>query len=72
MEPRAPFFTGLHWTVFFDGSSRKQGAGAGVMLLTPTGLQFKYMVHLILEATNNMAEHDALIFWLITTLSLGV
>jgi hypothetical protein len=33
-EPRAPAFTGPHWTLFFDGSSRKQGAGAGVLLLS--------------------------------------
>jgi hypothetical protein len=36
-EPRAPVFTGPHWTLFFDGSSHKQGAGAGVVLLTPHG-----------------------------------
>jgi ribonuclease HI len=36
-EPRAPVFTGPHWTLFFDGSSRKQGAGAGVLLLSPHG-----------------------------------
>jgi hypothetical protein len=23
LEPRAPVFTGPHWTLFFDGSSRK-------------------------------------------------
>jgi hypothetical protein len=34
-EPRAPAFTGPHWTIFFDGSSRGQGAGAGVLLLAP-------------------------------------
>jgi hypothetical protein len=26
LEPRAPVFIGPHWTLFFDGSSRKQGA----------------------------------------------
>jgi hypothetical protein len=36
-ELRALAFTGPHWTLFFDGSLRKQGAGAGVLLLTPTG-----------------------------------
>jgi hypothetical protein len=45
-EPQAPVFTGPHWTLFLDGSLRKQGAGAGVLLLTPDGEQFKYMVHL--------------------------
>jgi hypothetical protein len=34
-EPGAPAFTGPHWTLFFDGSSREQGAGAGVLLLAP-------------------------------------
>jgi hypothetical protein len=26
LEPPAPTFTGPHWTLFFDGSSCKQGA----------------------------------------------
>jgi hypothetical protein len=38
-------FIGPHWTLFFDGSSRKQGGGAGALLFTPDGEQFKYMVH---------------------------
>jgi ribonuclease HI len=44
----------------------------GVLLLTPYGDQFKYMVHLDFKATNNMAEYKALLFRLSTTLSLGV
>jgi hypothetical protein len=36
-EPGAPVFTGPHWTLFFDGSSRKQGGSAGVLLLAPHG-----------------------------------
>jgi ribonuclease HI len=40
--------------------------------LTPSGKQFKYMVHLDFKATNNMAEYATLIFGLSTTLSLGV
>jgi hypothetical protein len=30
------------------------------------------MVHLDFKATNNMAEYEALMFWLSTALSLGV
>jgi hypothetical protein len=71
-EPRALVFTGVHWTLFFDGSSRKQGAGGGVLLVTPHGDQFKYMVHLDFKVTNNMAEYEALLFGLSTALSLGV
>jgi ribonuclease HI len=71
-EHKAPAFTGPHWTLFFDGSSRNQAAGAGVLLLAPQGDQLKYMVHLEFKATNNMAEYEALLFGLSTTLSLGV
>jgi hypothetical protein len=71
-EPGAPALAGPHWTLFFDGSSRGQGAGAGVLLLAPQGDQFKYMVHLDFKATNNMAEYKALLYGLSTTLSLGV
>jgi ribonuclease HI len=70
--PRAPVFTVPHWTLFFDGSSCKKGADAGVLLLTPQGDQFKYMVRLDFKATNNMAEYEALLFGLSTALSLGV
>jgi ribonuclease HI len=71
-EPRAPVFTEPHWPLFFDGSSRKQGAGAVVLLLTLNREQFKYMVHLNFKAANNMAEYEALIFGLSTALSLRV
>jgi ribonuclease HI len=44
----------------------------GVLLLTLDGEQFKYMVHIEFNATNNMVEYEALIFGLSTALSLGV
>jgi hypothetical protein len=72
LEPSAPVFTGHHWTLYFDGSSCQKGASAGALLLTPVGEQVKYMVHLEFKASNNMAEYEALIFGLSTTLSLGV
>jgi hypothetical protein len=71
-EVKALVFTEPHWTLFYDGSSHKQGARAGVLFLTPSGEQFKNMVHLNFKATNNMAKYEALIFGLSTALSLGV
>jgi hypothetical protein len=59
-EPRVPVFTEPHWMLFFDGSARQQGGGAGVVLVDPSGDQVKYMVHLEFKATNNMAEYEAL------------
>jgi ribonuclease HI len=72
IEVKDPVFTKPHWTLFFDGSLRKQGARAGVPLLTPDGEQFMYMVHLNFKTTNNMVEYKAHIFGLSTKLSLGV
>jgi hypothetical protein len=71
-ESRAPVFTEPHWTLFFDGSARQQGGGAGVVLINPNEDQVKYMVHLEFKATNNMAEYEALIFSLSAALSLGI
>jgi ribonuclease HI len=71
-EPKAPVFTEPHWTLFFDGSARQQGGGAGVVLIDLSGDQVKYMVHLEFKATNNMAEYEALIFGLTAPLSLGI
>jgi hypothetical protein len=71
-EVKAPVFTGPHWALFFDGSARGKRAGAGVVLIDPRGEQLKFMVHLDFEATNNMAEYEALIFGLTAALSLGV
>jgi ribonuclease HI len=58
--------------LFFDGSARNKKAGAGVVLIDPSGEQVKYMVLLDFEATNKMAEYEALIFRLMVALSLGV
>jgi hypothetical protein len=70
-EARAPVFTGPHWTLFFDGSARSKKAGAGVVLIDPNGEQVKYMVLLNFEATNNMAEYEALIFGLTVAFPWG-
>jgi ribonuclease HI len=71
-EPRAPVFTEPHWTLFFDGSARQLGGGAGVVLIDPSGDQVKYMVHLEFKATTNKAEYEELIFDLSAALSLGI
>jgi ribonuclease HI len=71
-EPRGPVFTEPHWMLFFNGSTRQQVGGAGVVLIDPSRDQVKYMVHLEFKATNNMAEYEAPIFGLLAALSLGI
>src|SRR4051812_18768604 len=50
------------WTMFFDGSKRQQGAGAGVVLISPKGNKLRYVLQInFSKASNNEAEYEALI-----------
>ncbi|KAK1680522.1 hypothetical protein QYE76_041370 [Lolium multiflorum] len=46
----------------FDGSKRLEGAGAGVILVSPEGDKLKYVLRMTFpNASNNEAEYEALI-----------
>jgi ribonuclease HI len=46
----------------FDGSKRLEGAGAGVVLVSPQGDKMKYILRMTFpNASNNEAEYEALI-----------
>jgi ribonuclease HI len=48
--------------MYFDGSKRVQGAGAGVVLISPHGDNLKYVLRMsFLHASNNEAEYEALL-----------
>ena len=49
------------WTMAFDGALNSQGAGAGFILTSPLGDQFKHAIHLNFRATNNIAEYEGLL-----------
>jgi ribonuclease HI len=50
------------WTKYFDGSKRIQGAGAGVVLISPQGDKLKYVLRMSFpQASNNEAEYEALL-----------
>jgi hypothetical protein len=50
------------WTMYFDGSKRVQGVGAGVVLISPQGDKLKYVLRMsFLQASNNEAEYEALL-----------
>jgi ribonuclease HI len=47
--------------MYFDGSKRNTGAGAGVVLISPQGEKMKYVLRMNFPlATNNVAEYEAL------------
>ena len=44
--------------MYFDGSLKLVGAGAGILLISPDRKQLKYVLQILWQATNNEAEHD--------------
>jgi ribonuclease HI len=50
------------WTMYFDGSKRVQGAGAGVVVISPQGDKLKYVLRMSFpQASNNEDEYEALL-----------
>jgi ribonuclease HI len=48
--------------MYFDGSKRVQGAGAGVVLISPQGDKLKYVLRMSFsQASNNEAEYEGLL-----------
>jgi ribonuclease HI len=58
--------------MYFDGSLNLEGAGAGVLLIYPTGEQLKYVLQIFWKVSNNEAEYQALLHWLRLAASLGI
>jgi hypothetical protein len=57
----APDMSG-YWTMYFDGSKRNTGAGAGVVLVSPEGDKMTYFLRMNFTLpTNNEAEYEALL-----------
>ena len=50
-----------YWTIHFDGSRQLEGSGAGVVLTSPRGDKFCYVLQLMFPCTNNAVEYDALL-----------
>ena len=50
-----------YWTIHFDGSRQLEGSGAGVVLTSPRGENFCYVLRLMFPCTNNTAEYEALL-----------
>jgi hypothetical protein len=43
--------------MYFDGSLKLQGVGAGILFIAPRGDQLKYALQLLFLASNNAAEY---------------
>jgi ribonuclease HI len=69
--PTAPIKTEL-WTMYFDGSLMKTGAGAGLLFVSPLGEHVRYVIRLHFLTSNNVAEYEALVNGLRIVIELGV
>jgi ribonuclease HI len=69
--PTAPIQPEL-WTMYFDGSLMKTGAGAGLLFISPLGKHLRYVLRLHFPASNNVVEYEALVNGLCITVELGV
>jgi ribonuclease HI len=58
--------------LYFGGSVMKEGAGVGLVFISPLGVRMEYMVRLHFPASNNTAEYEALINGLRVAVELGV
>jgi ribonuclease HI len=50
-----------YWTINFDGSLQLQGAGAEILVTSPKGESFKYILKMHFSASNNATEYEALL-----------
>ena len=64
------------WVMYFNGAFSRQGAGAGVVLISPTQDKLYYAVQLCFQhgekVSNNIAEYEGLIAGLKAAVALGV
>jgi ribonuclease HI len=61
-----------YWTINFNGSLQLQGAGAGILVTSPKGESFKYVLQMHFPASNIAAEYEALLPGLRIATALGI
>ncbi|GKV40237.1 hypothetical protein SLEP1_g47906 [Rubroshorea leprosula] len=60
------------WTLYVDGASSSKGSGAEALLIGPDGYRSEHALKFNFDATNNMAEYEALLLGLQLALELKI
>jgi ribonuclease HI len=68
IPPPTPFM----WKMFFDGASSSEGAGAGVVFISPCQEAIALSYKMEFETTNNVAEYEALVLGMRATKEMGI
>jgi ribonuclease HI len=71
-QVEAPTNQPEHWVMYFDGSLKLGGGGAGVLFISSRGEQLKYVFQILFEVSNNEAEYEELLHGLCLAISLGI
>jgi len=61
-----------HWSMFFDGSLNINGAGAGIVFISPNKDKLRYVLRILFPASNNVAEYEACLHGIRLAVELGV
>ena len=60
-KPSIDYVEPVPWTLFFDGSSCKQGGGIGIVIVSPQGASLVFAFPIKPMTTNNQAEYEAIL-----------
>jgi len=60
------------WTMYFDGSLMKTGAGVGLLFISPLGVHMRYVIRIHFATSKNVVEYEALVNGLKIAIELGV
>ena len=58
--------------MYFNGALNTNGAGAGILFITPTKDKLRYVFRIHFSASNNAAEYEAYLHGLRIAVELGV
>jgi ribonuclease HI len=61
-----------HWVMYFDDSLKLEGTGAGVLLISLTSEQLKYVLQIFWKVSKNEVEYEAQLHGLRLAASLGI
>jgi ribonuclease HI len=61
-----------NWVMYFNGSLKLEGGGAGALFISPKCEQIKYVLQILWKLSNNKAEYEALLHGLRLAISLGI
>ena len=60
-KPSIGYVEPMPWTLFFDGSSCKQGCGIGIVIVSPQGASFEFSFPIKPMTTNNQVNYEAIL-----------